>query len=271
MSREKKKLKKSDEEELPEMEAVEDVENSNSTVIYGLQGTGKTTLLATWPKPLLLLDFNDKGTDSIKDVKGVFVMRVKTVAQLEAIYWALKKGKLKDLNGKRFKTIGFDTATRMQEMFIEDVTGANEPMSWGTLSRKQFGEVSGGMKKTITDFRDLEDMEVVFLAQQRVFNVDDDDDNDHGDLPPEIGPHMMPSVATHLNASVNTIGQTYKRLKVEKKEVGKKIIKKEKLQFCLFIGPNPVRTTKIRKPKSVVPPAYLINPTYEDLIEALKG
>ena len=262
--------KKSD-DDLPDMEAVEDVENSNSTVIYGLQGTGKTTLFATWPRPALLLDFNDKGTDSIKDQKGVFVMKVKTVAQLEAIYWALKKGTLKTPDKKRFKTVGFDTVTRMQDMFIEDITGSTEPMSWGTLSRKQFGNVSGGMKKTITDFRDLEDIEVVFLAQQKVFNIEEEEDNDHGDLPVEIGPQMMPSVATHLNASVNTIGQTFKRVKVIKKKVGKKIERTEKMQFCLYIGPNPVRMTKIRKPKDVVPPSILVNPTHADLIEALKG
>jgi hypothetical protein len=258
-------------DDLPEMEDVADVDNPSSTVIYGLQGTGKTTLLATWPKPILLLDFNDKGTDSIRDVQGISVMRIKTIGEIEAVYWALKQRKLKHKKtGKPFKTIGFDTVTRMQDMFIEDVTGSNEPLSWGTLSRKQFGEVSGGMKKTITDFRDLEDYEIVFLAQQKVFNIEEEDD-DHGDLPPEIGPAMMPSVANHLNASVNTIGQTYKRLKVKKEKDGKKIIKTEKIQFCLYIGPNPVRTTKIRKPKSVVPPAFLINPTHAYLVEALKG
>lgn len=272
MSKEKnRKSKRSDDDDdIPEIEAVGDVENPNSTVIYGLQNTGKTTLFSTWPKPSLLLDFNDKGTDSVSDVKGLYVMKVRSVQQLENIFWGLKKGKIKEpKTGKRFKSLGFDTVTRMQDMFIEDVTGANEPMSWGTLSRQQFGEVSGGMKKIITDFRDL-DMEVCFLAQQKVFNIESDDD-DHGDLPPEIGPAMMPSVATHLNSSVNTIGQTYKRIKVEKKEVKGKIQKKEKVQYCLYIGPNPIRTTKIRKPKSVVPPDFLVNPTYEDLQEALKG
>jgi hypothetical protein len=269
VSKEKEKSRKQD--DLPEIEAVADVENPSSTVIYGLQGTGKTTLFATWPKPALLLDFNDKGTDSVVNVKGLYVAKVRTVEQLENIYWALKKGKYKEpKTGKRFKSLGFDTVTRMQDMFIEDTTGSNEPMSWGTLSRKQFGEVSGGMKKVITDFRDLDDLEVVFLAQQKVFNIEEED-NDHGDLPAEIGPAMMPSVANHLNASVNTIGQTYKRLKVTKKQEGKKIIKSEKIQFCLYIGPNPIRTTKIRKPKEVVPPSFLINPTYEDLMEALKG
>lgn len=267
MSKEKKKgSSRRQTDDLPELEDVEDVENGQSTVLYGLANTGKTTLLSTWPKPLLLLDFNDKGTDSISDVKGIKVAKISTIAQLEAVFWALKTGKWK------FKTVGFDTVTRMQDMFIEDITGtANEPMSWGTLSRKQFGEVSGGMKKTIMDFRDLETVEnVVFLAQQKVEKEKEEED-DHGDLPTEIGPALMPSVALALNAAVNTIGQTYKRIKTEKKEIKGKIIKKDKIQFCLYIGPNPVRTTKIRKPRDVVPPSYLVNPTYKDLIEALKG
>lgn len=271
MLKKREKSRRQIDEDLPELLAVEDVENPDSTVIYGLQSTGKTTLFGTWPKPSLLLDFNDKGTNSISDVEGVYVMRVKTVDQLKAIYWALKKGTLvHPKTKKRFKSMGFDTVTRMQDMFIKDVTGCTEPMSWGTLSRKQFGDVSGGMKTTIDDFRDLDDMNVVFLAQQKVFNIDDES-NDHGDLPPEIGPALMPSVANHLNAAVNTIGQTYKRLKVKTKKNGKKIIKEEQIQFCLWIGPNPVRMSKIRKPKHVVPPAFLIDPSYEDLIEALKG
>lgn len=270
MSKEKNKRSKPSDDDLPEMEAVEDVENSDSTLLYGLQNTGKTTLFSSWPKPSLLLDFNDKGTDSISDVKGIYVMKVKSVAQLEAIYWALKKGRLVDpKTKKRFKSLGFDTVTRMQEMFIQDITGSDEPMSWGTLSRQQFGEVSGGMKRTITDFRDL-DMNVVFLAQQKTLNLDDEN-TDAGDLMPEVGPAMMPSVAGHLCSSVNTIGQTYIRLKKETKEVKGKKEKREKMQYCLYIGPNPIRMTKIRKPKSVVPPSFLINPTYEDLQEALKG
>lgn len=131
MSKGKQKSKKSVDDDLPELEDVADIDNPQSTVIYGLQGTGKTTLSASWPKPLLLLDFNDKGTDSISDVKGVKVAKVTSIAELEAVYWALKKGKWK------FKSVVFDTVTRMQDMFIEDITGSNEPMSWGSLSRRQ--------------------------------------------------------------------------------------------------------------------------------------
>lgn len=271
MSKENKRQSSRSIDDLPDIEDVADVDNPKSYVFYGLQNTGKTTLFSTFPKPALLLDFNDRGTDSVSDVKDLSVARIETPAQLEAVYWALKTGKLKHKSGKRFKSIGFDTVTGMQDMFIKDVTGADEPMTWGSLSRRQFGDVSGAMKRTITDFRDLDDYEIVFLAQQKIYKGEDEDD-DHGDLPPEIGPALMPSVSLVLNAAVNTIGQTYKRLKVEKKEDKKgKIQKKEKVQFCLYIGPNPVRMTKIRKPRDVVPPSYLVNPTYEDLIEALKG
>jgi hypothetical protein len=71
---------------------------------------------------------------------------------------------------------------------------------------------------------------------------------------------------------VNFIGQTFKRLKIVKKEVGKgKTVKIKKIQYCLLVGPDDVRLSKIRKPRNVVPPEYLINPTYKDLIEAIEG
>src|SRR5262252_697284 len=46
-------------------------EGTRSFVLYGRSGTGKTTLAATFPKPILLLDVSDRGTDSIADVAKV--------------------------------------------------------------------------------------------------------------------------------------------------------------------------------------------------------
>ena len=44
---------------------VHKLENAISALFYGRSGTGKTTLSATFPKPLLILDIAEKGTDSI--------------------------------------------------------------------------------------------------------------------------------------------------------------------------------------------------------------
>lgn len=257
-------------DDLPEIEAVEDVDNPRSWAIYGSQGTGKTTLLGSFPKPILLMDFNEKGTDSVIDIKDLDVAKISNRKQLEAIYWALKRGTLRSKKSKKpYKTIGWDTVTQAQQMVIEDVSGSDEPMSFGTLSRQEWGEVSGSLKKYIVDFRDL-DMETVFLCQQRIFEPRDDEVDD-GNITTEVGPALQPAVAMSLNSNVNFIGQTFKRLVIKKTGEGKHKVKIKKIQYCLLVGPDDVRLSKIRKPKNVVPPEFLINPTYQDLMEAIEG
>ncbi len=251
--------------DLPEIVPVSDIDEPFSTVLYGLPGSGKTTLAATWPKPLLLIDIRDKGTKSVADVKGVDVARIKSIAQLEATYWALKRGELD------YATVALDTVTQLQQMYVVDLTGKDEAMKWGGMTRKQFGAVSHEMKEMITNFRDLEDINTLFLAQQRFFNVSDDDEDLSEDAIAEIGPALFPSVATTMNADVSIIGQCFIRRHVVTKKVGKKIEKRESLQYCLRLAPDGVRAAKIRKPRRQVLPSFLIDPTYEDLIDIMNG
>jgi hypothetical protein len=37
------------------------------------------------------------------------------------------------------------------------------------------------------------------------------------------------------------------------------------------IGPNPVYTTKVRKPKAITLPDTIENPTYKDVIDIIEG
>lgn len=60
-----------------------------SYVFYGRSGTGKTTAASTFPKPMLLLDAKDRGTDSISDVPGIDVLDVQTYDEFETAYWYL--------------------------------------------------------------------------------------------------------------------------------------------------------------------------------------
>jgi hypothetical protein len=258
----REKSRKSSKSELPEITPVSEVENPRSFVVYGLQGTGKTTFASTMPTPLLLLDMNDKGTDSISDVKGVDVARVENADQVDAMYWELAEERTK------YKSVVLDTVTALQQMVIEAITGKDDPLDFGSLTKRQFGQVAARMKKIIIDYRDL-DMEVMFLAQQRFFNIEEeaDDDNDMA----EIGPAMMPSIALALNSAVNVIAQTYIRRKVETQKKDNKIRRKERFEYCLRVGPHAIVRTKIRKPRGVVPPSFLIDPTYEDLIDIIEG
>jgi hypothetical protein len=250
---------------------VAQVGHSASYAIYGRAGSGKTTLASTFPKPLLLVDINDKGTDSIKDVKGVDVIELYELEDLEDLYYDVLR------EGHKYKTVVFDTMTELQKLIMKYVVlkknkkaNTDRLGDWGTISRKDWGEVAGIMNKWITDLRDL-DIEVVFLAQERVKNNGDEEDDNDNQLTPEVGPAVMPSIATTLNAAVNVIGNMFIRNKEVK--IAKGIKKTSKLvpTYCLRVGPNPIYATKVRKPRSAEAPPYLEDPVYEDIIDLIKG
>jgi len=254
------------------IQEVADVSRTASYAIYGRAGSGKTTLASTFPKPLLLLDIRDKGTDSIADVKGVHVLEVESLDDIEDIYYHLKD------DNHKYKTLVFDTVTEMQKLVMKSVVmgkSKNKKVDesrigdWGSMAKRDWGDVAGIMNKWIADFRDL-DMEVVFLAQERVKNVDDEEGEDN-QLTPEVGPAVMPSIATTLNAAVNVIGNMFIRMKRTSVVKGNKKSYKEEPIYCLRVGPNPIYTTKLRKPRSAEAPPYVEDPTFKDIQSLVKG
>lgn len=265
----KKPAKQSD--ELPGVKKIADIKRHRSFVLYGRSGTGKTTLAADFPKPMLYLDIKDEGTDSIADVDGIDVKEITCYDDIEeTLHWLLR-------NHKKYKTVVLDTMSQLQEVLVEEqadkmkskLKGSEGKRAgdYGTLTKQDWGMVSSRMKSLIIDFRDLP-LEVVFIAQDKTFGVDDEDDNQ---LVPEVGPRLMPSVATVMNAAVSVIGCTFIRKKTITKEVKGKKVKTLKTVYCLRIGPNPVYTTKMRKPKEIELPDFLENPTYDDLVDIITG
>lgn len=246
---------------------------SRAYAFYGRSGTGKTTLAASFPKPAILLDVRDEGEDSVADVKGLDIKRIHDFEEFEEAYWWLKK------HPKAYKTIIIDTVSQLQQLVLLEVGGKKKRGNrqvgdWGSLTRGDWGDISGIMKEWLTNYRDLksEGMNIVFIAQDRVFNLGDDEEPIEDDqIAPEVGPALSPAIAKALNASVDVIGNTFIRSKTTREEVRGKKKKTERLEFCLRLGPNSVYVTKVRKPKSVEAPAFIINPTFEDIIEVIKG
>lgn len=265
---------RSSKRELP-VRPVSEVQQHRSMVVYGRSGSGKTTFAGTFPKPLLLLDINDQGTDSISDVEKIDVMQVEAWQDFELAYWYLKE------NPEDYKSLVIDTMSQLQELAIKKILlekfkdDEEAQSGWGSLSQREWGEVTSVMKTWITHYRNLP-MEVVFIAQDRVFEVDEDLDPETM-LDPEVGPRLAPSVTSHLNASVHAIGNTFIRRRIRQKEVKTRGTRKTKIkeipetQYCLRIGPDPVYATKIRKPKGIKVPSVIVDPHYEDILELIQG
>lgn len=131
------------------------------------------------------------------------------------------------------------------------------------------------MKSWILHLRDLP-MNVVFIAQDRVFNSGDDDDSST-DLAPEVGPGLSPSIAKTLNAAVHIVANTFIRnreikVKVKNPQKGKPPYKYvEKIEFCLRVGPNPTYVTKVRKAKDILLPEVIVDPSYAKIMSLISG
>ena len=219
---------------------------------------------------MLFLDCKDDGDASVAGIKGVKVRDITTPEEFEETYWWLRD------NPKAFGTVVVDTVTQLQQIKIEEIGGkkaekkGKQAGDWGVMTKQDWGEVSAWMKTWITNYRDLP-MEVVFLAQDRVFNVGDDEEGTDGQLNPEVGPRLSPATMLHLCAAVSVVGNTF----IRQREVAKKVkgytIKEDVTEYCLRLGPSASYITKFRKPKQIELPDFLIDPTFEEVLETIKG
>lgn len=239
---------------------VAEIVSPESYLFYGRSGTGKTTLACSFPTPLLLLDINDRGTDSVTDVKGVEVLQCRTWEDLEEAYWFLE-------GGTKYKTVVLDTITQMQNFGITkakiDIKGNLE----APMTRPMWGELSGMMKNLLLMYRELPSI-LIMTAQDRTEAVEEGETDLYMDeLDPAVGPAVMPSIANVVNPAVKVLGQCYiKEVRVQKE--GKMV---RRIGWRLRLGPHPYYITKIRSIKSIKIPGNIKNPTYEKIKNVLKG
>lgn len=249
---------------------VADIEDPECFVLYGRSGTGKTTFAATFPKPILYIDIKDRGTKSIKGVKGIKVLQLKSWEQFEEAYWYLKE------NEGKFKTVVIDTASQLQQMLVrehcEDKPKKSDkrPGDWGSMTQSDWGQVGGMLNEWLENFRDLP-LNTVIIAQDKVFTVDEGGESGDGLIEPEVGPHLMKSVAKSVNANASVIANTFIRERKIKKEVNGKKITKYKIEYCLRVGPSSVYTTKVRKDKDIILPPVIVDPSYDEVIDIIEG
>lgn len=235
-----------------------------SLAVYGRSGTGKTTFAGTAPKPLLILDVNDRGTISVKGQPETYVLSIEKWEDFEEVYWYLKSG------NHNFQSVVIDTLTQLQDLAIRQVVG--EGSSDTVISRRAWGTVSALMKTWILNFRDLS-LCKIFICQDRLTTSDDENDTDPEMIAPEVGPALSPSVARTLNAAVDVIGQTFIRERlttVKTKKGGEK--SKVVVEYCMRIGPHARYLTKIRraKPGTKLPPV-VSGPTFDKILKLVRG
>lgn len=223
---------------------------------YGQNGKGKTRFGASGPRPLLLIDCNERGSLSIRNYDGVEVFPVELWSDIDLAYWYLHR------NEQGYQTVVIDTVTSLAQLCMKFVLGdeasrdpTKDPMMPG---KREWGKVGELMRTEILKFRNLE-MHTVFLAQERRGFTDDDEDA------PEVFPEVSPSVRTTLTAAVDIIGRMHVReVAVREEDEGGKKRKRADVSYRMLIGPSERYLTKDRS-EAGLPSTIRLTPGQDNL------
>lgn len=245
---------------------VADVPNYSASLFYGESGTGKTTVAASYPKPLLILDLREAGTQSVKKVQGAKVLRIDTWKEYEEVYFELEKD-------DEYKTIVHDQVSALQALGIAHIRKLEGMEPNDTFSKRDWGQLSGLMQEWLLNHRNLYTREkhIIFLAHQRQFGGEDEAAAEDDQMAPRMGARLSPSIESFLNGAVSVIGNTFIREKWIQLDP-KKPKKTREVTYCMRIGPHGNFRTKIRRPPEDGPvPDVIVDPTYEKLEELING
>lgn len=245
------------------IQPVADIKDYMVMLVYAKGGKGKTTFAASSGLKTIIIDFNEKGTISIKNRPNVFVYRITHWTQLDDIYWFLKSGK------HDFEVAVLDTVSSMAKVGIKWVLGddATRDANRDPLmpDKRTWGKLAVLLETSFSNWRNL-DMHVIFNAHERETVSDSEEEEDVVTI--ETHPALSPAPREALINMVHVVGRLYKK-EVTSKKKGEP--PKKKFEWRMLVGDDDRYVTKLRQdPTSkVLIPRVVRNPTLKYFIETI--
>jgi len=249
--------------------------------LYGKSGTGKTSLWSSFPGPILgIITSGSNKSGELRSISKATIKKnrieqfpLQDPDQIREIVKAQR-------DSGRFKTLVVDHISSLQDQVLKSVLGLDEAptqLSWGLATQQQYGTLAHRMKDYMRDLLGLENCNIVFVAQERVFEPNNEDSE--LDLLPYVASAVSPSIVGWLNPAVDYICETFIQAKTAEKTIkvaGKtktKTIRLSGVEYCLRTGPSEVYTTKFRKPhdSGIDLPEYIVDPTYDKIMKLIQG
>jgi len=228
-----------------------------SVVVYARPKVGKTRFCATAPK-VLLIDCDEKGTDSTRDDTNPHTIRITTWTEINDIYWYLQSGE------HDFESVAIDTVSGMQTLAMNFVLGDEAARDASRdpdqPSQRIYQKVTQLMKVQITNFRNLP-MNVIFTAHTRTREQGEGEE----DITYVTGPNLSPATQSHLLGAVGLIGYMLKREVTVKR--GEKRIKVRRVR--MLIGPSDRFETGVRY-SALADLPYIDNPNFSSMLEIIR-
>lgn len=268
---------------------------------YGVQGSGKTRLFSTFPKPSLLLGWED-GTRSIADSRkqlrakvGPLDLMALTVrgkptgidylpcSAMEHVDLAVQL-----LAERRYRSCGWDHCGATVDVIVKEMLGLDRAPTqkgfktfaqFGKEAQSKWGELAGRFKDELRKILDLCDsigLDFMAISHERVFK----DEGDSGDIiRPTVGSALTPSCAGWLHGVCDYVCQTYIRRQMRYEEV--EVVPGEpkqrigqatgKMEYCLRVGGHDTYLIKFRCLPGVETPEAIVWPDYAKICQVITG
>jgi len=228
-----------------------------SVVVYGRPKVGKTRFCATAPK-VLIIDCDEKGTDSTRDDSDPEAIRVTTWSEINDIYWYLQSGE------HNFESVAIDTVSGLQTLAMNFVLGDEAARDASRdpdqPSQRIYQKVTQLMKVQITNYRNLP-LNVIFTAHTRTREQGEGEE----DITYITGPNLSPATQSHLLGAVGLIGYMLKREVVVKQGERRRKIRRTRM----LIGPSDRFETGVRY-SGLADLPHIDNPNFSEMLEVIK-
>ena len=233
-----------------------------AVVVYGRPKVGKTRFCASAPN-VLLIDCDEKGTDSTRDDLDPSVIRIQTWSEINDIYWYLQSGE------HEFQSVAIDTVSGLQTLAMNFVLGdelardaSRDP---DQPSQRIYQKVTQLMKTQITNYRNLP-MNVLFTAHTRTRTTGEDEEDEQT----ITGPNVSPAIQTHLLGAVGLIGYMMRREVVVRSRRDGKTRRRKVSRTRLLIGPSDRFETGVRY-TALKDFDHLDAPDFSNMLEVIKN
>jgi hypothetical protein len=131
--------------------------NGIKVMVYGLAGSGKTRLLATAPKPIIVSA--EQGLLSLSNQDVPFI-QIKQGPNEKPALEQLKEIRMQIYNDKRFWTACLDSASEIAEVCLRDMMARNKD------PRKAYGDMAQEVLAEVRMWRDFPQRHIVFIMKQ---------------------------------------------------------------------------------------------------------
>lgn len=229
-----------------------EMKKSSLWLLYGRSASGKTTLAATFPKPIAYLAIGDEGYGSISDVEDITYYKPKSSAEVMDYIREL-------LQDNTFKTVVVDTFSLFVNEWTLELINSGKAGRAGGLSQNDWGDLGTNVNNLIRMLKQLAMKKNVVLTAHE---VNDSFAGDDAELLPEIRPNFNKSSRPYMEGMAN---YGIHCVVLQKENSDGKLITKH----AAHLAPHPYYWVKFQKPASVKLPKTMIDPTYDKIIALL--